>query len=144
MPYTIERVEVWAGELEDRPGALSSRLAHVMMNGHANLEMVVARTHHEKPGCAVLFLAPLMGDESKRAALDVGLSPAKHFPVVRIKGPDRPGLVAGIAGTLAHDDINIKGLTASAVGGEAVVYVRLESEEAARAAIGTLKPLLVD
>jgi hypothetical protein len=42
MAYTVKKVDVWAGEIADRPGGLASTLAALSSAG-ANIEFVVAR-----------------------------------------------------------------------------------------------------
>jgi UTP:GlnB (protein PII) uridylyltransferase len=61
---------------------------------------------------------------------------------LRVIGPDRPGLLAEIARTLADAGIRIDGLWAAALGGRAVQYVRLESYTAAKRAAQILTPKL--
>lgn len=144
MSFEISRVDVWAGELEDRPGALASKLAHLMMRAQANLEFVIARPSQDKPGRSVLYVAPLVGEQQEEVAQEVGLRRSKSINALRLVGPDRPGLAAGIAGTLASADLNITGLTASATQGQAIVYVRCASAEEIDAAIEVLTPVLCE
>lgn len=139
MEFQISRAAVWAGELEDRPGALASKLANLIMIAQANLEFIVARPAHERPGRGVLFVAPLTGPEQARAAAESGLSRAEGMHVVRLSGPDRPGLAAGIAGTLARDDLNIVGVSAAAVDGRVLMYLRFASARDAAAAETALR-----
>jgi len=49
MAYTIKKVDVWAGEVADRPGGLASTLA-AMQSAGSNIEFVVARRAPDKPG----------------------------------------------------------------------------------------------
>ncbi|MBN2448475.1 MAG: ACT domain-containing protein [Phycisphaerae bacterium] len=143
MSFEITRVDVWAGELEDRPGALSTPLAHIMMSAGANLEFIVGRPSHETPGHSVLFVAPLTTDEQRQAAADVNMRKSDAMHVLRLSGPDRPGLTAGVAGMLAQASINIVGISAAAIGGNALVYVRFASADDAAAAEKVLAEVLV-
>ncbi len=142
MLFEISKVDVWAGELEDRPGALSSKLAHIMMTAGADLEFVITRPTREQPGRGVVYVAPLTTPEQEQAANDVGLHRADTMYTLRLVGPDRPGLAAGVAGTLASEGINITGLSAAAARGGAVIYLRFASEEDTTAAIEALTPAL--
>lgn len=141
MAYEITRVDVWAGEVEDRPGALAAKLEALERAG-ANLEFVVVRPLTEAHGVGVLFAAPLIGTDQVRAAEEVGVRKAASMYVLRVIGPDRPGLVAGITRTVADAGINISGLTASALGDRAVAYLRFESDADARRAAQILTPRL--
>ena len=127
MGYEITRVDVWAGEMEDRPGALASKLEAVQRAG-ADLEFIVARRQPERPGTGVLFVAPLHGPEQTRAAEQAGLT-RTHIHSLRIVGPDRPGLAAGIARTLADAGLNIIGVSAAAFDDKALIYLRFETED---------------
>lgn len=142
MPFEITPVDVWTGELEDRPGALASKLAHIQVAAGANLEFAIARPLVEKPGFGVLYIAPLVGEKQRRVAEEIGLHRSSSIHAIRLVGPDRPGLIAGIAGTLAQADINITGLSAAAAEGRAIIYLRFESAEKAGEAAEVLRPLL--
>lgn len=142
MSFEIAPVDVWVGEIEDRPGRLSSKLAHIMMSAGANLEFVVARPSHEHSGSGVLFLAPISGPDQSRAAHEVGLHKSDEMHVLRLCGPDRSGLAAGLAGTLAQAEINITGLTAAAVGDRALLYVRFATRDELQAAREALTSVL--
>jgi hypothetical protein len=127
MGFEITRVDVWAGEIEDRPGALAEKLEALHRAG-ANLEFVIVRPSAGLPGTGVLFVAPLHGPQQTKAAEDVGLHHAATMPELRILGPDRPGQGAGIARTLAEAGINIAGLSAAAIGDQCLFYIRFETE----------------
>lgn len=139
MDFEVARVDIWAGQLEDRPGALASKLANIIMIAAANLEFIVARPARDRPGRGVLYLAPLSGPEQTRAAEESGLHRADSMYVVRLSGPDRSGLAAGIAGTLAQADLNIVGVSAAAVDGRVLMYLRFATEQEAVAAVDVLK-----
>jgi len=142
MSIDISSVDVWAGELEDRPGALASVLAQVTLCAGANLEFLVARPSPERPGCSILYVAPLNGPAQEDAAREAGLKRATHMHVLRLVGADRPGLLAGVAGTLAQADINIVGLTAASAKDISILYVRFASATDAQAAARLLAPVL--
>ena len=42
MAYRINKVDVWAGEIEDRPGGLAKKLA-VLAEAGANFEFLISR-----------------------------------------------------------------------------------------------------
>jgi hypothetical protein len=73
MAYSIKKVDVWAGEIADRPGGLASTLA-AMQSAGSNIEFVVARRAPDKPGTGVVFLTPIKGAKQKAAAQQAGLS----------------------------------------------------------------------
>ncbi len=128
MSYEITEVDVWAGTIEDRPGGLADKLDALHSAG-ANLEFVIARRAPDKPGKGVVFMAPIQGAEHIRAAEQAGLSKADSLHSLRLEGPDKPGLGAGITRVLADAGINLRGLSAAAVGQRCVVYFAFDSQE---------------
>ena len=138
MAYELEKVDVWAGTIEDRPGGLAEKLEALAKAG-VNLEFVVARRHGDKPGAGVVFVAPVKGAGPARAAKAAGLSKAEDMFSVRLMGPDKPGLGSTIAGAIAGAGINMGGLSAAALGRKCIVYFRFDSKEDANKAMGVLK-----
>jgi len=125
--FEITRVDVWVGQIEDQPGAICEKLGGVMRAG-ADLDFMVARPLAEEPGKSVLFIAPLHGPEQEQAAKEVGLRKSRT-QILRVEGPDRPGLGAGLTCTLAGTGINICGLTASVMCERCLFYLRFYSDD---------------
>ena len=134
MAFEINMVDVWTGELEDRPGALADKLEALQRAG-ANLEFAILRPSSDiLSSTGLLFVAPVVGREQTRAAEEVGLAKNASLHALRIAGRDQPGLVAGIARTLANARINITALWAAAIEGGSALYVRVESNADAKRA----------
>ena len=142
MAFEISRVDIWSGELEDRPGALASTLAKIMMLAEADLDFIIVRPRPDKPSRSVLYLAPIEGPEQIKAAENAGLHKSASIHAVRLVCPDHPGLAAGIAGTLAQADLNITGMSAAAKRGVAIAYLRFATNEDADAAMEVLTRIL--
>ena len=136
MAFEITRADVWAGEIEDRPGGLADKLEPVMRVG-ANLDFVIARPA-DKPGNAVVFITSLQGAEQTSAAEEAGLKKSSGAQSLRIEGPDSPGLTAGIARTLAEANISIRGLSGARMQDKALFYLRFDSQDDAEKAARTL------
>ena len=141
MAFEITRVDIWAGEIEDRAGGLAGKLEAVVQAG-ANLDFVIARRQPDKPGTGVVFLAPLRGTHQTRAAEGNGLTKAAGMHSIRIEGPDRPGLGALITKTVADAGINMRGLSAAAIGARCVTYVAFDNDADAARATEVLTPVL--
>ena len=139
--YTIKKVEVWAGEIADRPGGLASTLAAMQAAG-SNIEFVVARRAAEKPGTGVVFVTPIKGAKQKAAAQQAGLSTSEGLHSVRVEGPDRAGLGAKMTDALGSAGINLRGISAAALGRRAVSYFAFDSAADADNAIRILKKTL--
>ena len=164
MEFDISEVEVWEGEIEDRPGALSEQLAEVFRAG-ANLDLMISRpcpaAANARPSllasikrwlagsssgssgsdASTLFLAPLHGEAQTKAARDAGLR-RSPWRWLRLEGPDRPWLAAGIARTVADADLNMRSLTAATIGERCVLYLSFDSDADTRRAAEVLAPEL--
>jgi hypothetical protein len=143
MAYTIEKVDVWAGPIEDRPGGLA-RVLEGLGAAKVNLEFVIARRAPDKPGQAVLFTSPIRGAAQSKAARAAGLSKAQSLHSVRLAGPDKQGLGVKITRALADAGVNLRGLSAAAVKGCCVVYFAFDSAADATKARQLLKKTLAD
>ena len=128
MHYTISRVEVWSGEIQDRRGALADMLKLVLDAG-ANLDFVIGRPSPVKPATGILYIAPLEGEQQAQAARQAGLHPSSHIEALRIEGPDAKGLAEKICRTISDAAINISGFTGGRMADRCVVYIRFERED---------------
>lgn len=137
----ISRVDVWVAEIQDRPGALAEKLEALAQAG-ANLDFVIARRAPEKPGAAVVFVAPLRSARQQRAAQQAGFAKAASMHSLRVEHPDRPGIGAQITRALADAGINLRGISAASVGRRSVVYFAFDQAEDARKAAGLLRRAL--
>jgi len=134
MSVKVTKLDVWSGEIQDQPGGLTGVLRQ-LAGANANLEMVVARRQPDKPGAGIVFLAPVKGRKATESAAMAGLSPATGMAALRVEGTDRPGLGAKMTSAIADAGINMRGLSAAALGSRFVAYVAFDSvEDAAKAA----------
>ena len=90
----------------------------------------------------MVFLAPLKGTAQTRAAKNVGLSKATVLHSLRLEGPDRPGLGTKITATVADAGINMRGLSAAALGKRSVCYLAFDCAADAQKAGRLLKKAL--
>ncbi|MBI4524782.1 MAG: ACT domain-containing protein [Deltaproteobacteria bacterium] len=141
MAYTIKKVDVWAGEIADRPGGLAEKLTALSEAG-GNLEFLVSRRSPEKPGTGVVFVTPVKGAKEKKAAQAAGLATTDTLHSVRVEGPDRAGLGMKMTHALADAGINLRGVSAAALGRRAVTYFGFDSAADADNAIRILKKTL--
>jgi len=88
-----------------------------------------------------VFLTPLAGEDQVKAAADAGSLQTVSLHSVRIEGPDRPGLGTMMAKALADAGINLRGLSAAAIGRKFVCYLALDTTEDAENAVRTVKNL---
>lgn len=140
MALNVTRADVWAASIEDRPGGLAGKLAALAEAG-AQLEFVIARRASEMPGSGVVFLTPLKGAAQIGAAKKAGFKRTKGLHSLRVEGPDEPGLGAKMTRALAEAGINLRGLSAAAIGPRCVVHMALDSSSDAAKAARLLKRL---
>jgi hypothetical protein len=138
MDLFVERVDVWAATIEDKPGGLADVLA-VLRDAGANLQSVIARRAHDQPGKGVLFVTPLQSDREIRAASEVGFNVTHTLHSVRVLGRDRPGIAAELTQRLADAGINLRGFSASVIGNQFIAYVAVDSLQDANQVIELLK-----
>jgi hypothetical protein len=141
MAYTIKKVDVWAGEIVDRPGGLGEKLS-ALSDACANLEFLVSRRAPDKPGTGVVFVTPVKGAKQKNAAQQAGLATTDSLHSVRVEGPDRAGLGSKMSRALADAGINLRGVSAAALGRRAVTYFAFDSAADADTAMRVLKKAL--
>lgn len=142
MAYPVEKMEVWRGEVEDQPGALS-KVLEPMAKAGADLTVLLAYPHPKKSGWAQVLLAPVKGKRQTEAAKALGFSP-DEVPAVRLEGVNKPGVGSYITQTIARKGVNIYATNALVAGNRFVMLFRfLSSEDANRVfrALKALKPL---
>jgi predicted amino acid-binding ACT domain protein len=127
MSLKVTKLEVWSGEIRDRPGGLAGVLRELAGAG-ASLEMLVARRQPDRPGSGIVFLAPVKGRKAVSAAAVAGLAPTAGVSALRIEGTDRPGLGAQLTGAIADAGINVRGLSAAVVGGRFAAYLAFDGQ----------------
>ena len=140
MALDVKRVRVWAAEMKDRPGSLAAKL-EALAGAGANLEFAIARRAPDKPGMGVVFVTPIEGTAQITAAKTAGFSEATSLHSVRIEGRDAPGLGAKLTRKLADAGINLRGLSAAAIGGRMICHLAFDSAQDADKAIEILKTL---
>jgi hypothetical protein len=138
MAYAINKVDVWSGEIPDQPGGLAGTLEG-LQNAGVNLEFVVSRRAPEKPGTGVVFVTPIKGTKQKSAAGAAGLQTTDSLHSVRVEGPDRAGLGSKMTRALAEGGINLRGISAAAIGRRAITYFAFDSAEDANNALRILR-----
>jgi len=134
MGFKLDRIHVWSGEIPDQPGAMSAKLGPLAQAG-ANLEFILTRRLASRPGMGLLFVAPVTGAASVRAARSAGLSEVPDPIVLRVEGDNQAGLAHRLTQQWALAGINLQGLTMSVLAGKFVGYAAFDCvDDANRAA----------
>ena len=138
MDLLVERVDVWAATIEDKPGGLAETLS-VLKDAGANLQSIIARRSPGEPGKGVVFVTPLVGDKEIAAAAEAGFNVTRTLHSVRVVGSDRPGVAAELLQKLANGGINLSGISASVINRQFIAYVAVDSLEDANKVISILE-----
>jgi len=140
MKLSVSRTDVWAVTIEDQPGGLAGKLDALAQAG-ANLEFVIARRTPDQPGKGVVFVTPVKGVKQVKAAQEAGFEKTDSLHSIRIEGADKPGLCAAITRALSATGINLRGLSAAALGRKFVGYLAVDTLADATNAATILKKL---
>ncbi|MBB5463102.1 ACT domain-containing protein [Paraburkholderia sp. Cpub6] len=138
MELSVERVEVWAATIDDKPGGLAKVLS-VLRDAGVDLQFVVARRTPEAAGKGVVFVAPLEGESAIRAATQAGFSVSPSLHSVRVMGLDQLGIIAQLTQMLADGGINLRGVSAAVLGTQFIAYLAVDSLDDAEKAIDLLQ-----
>jgi hypothetical protein len=140
MALKVERVDTWAASLEDKSGSLASKLQG-LSDGRVNLEFVIARRAPDKPGTGVVFVTPIQGAAGSRAAREAGFQKTNSLHTLRIQGTNKRGEGSRITQALAESGLNLRGLSAAAIGPKYVAYVAVDTATDAAKAVRILRKL---
>jgi hypothetical protein len=139
MELLVERIDVWAASIEDKPGGVADVLA-ILRDAGANLQSIIARRAPDQPGTGVLFVTPLQSDREIGVAAQAGFNVTHTLHSIRVLGRDRPGIAAELTRKLADAGINLRGFSASVIGTQFVAYVAVDSLQDANRALEILRP----
>ncbi|OAI48084.1 hypothetical protein AYO44_01395 [Planctomycetaceae bacterium SCGC AG-212-F19] len=140
MAFRMQKIQVWAGDIPDRPGAAAAileRLAHAGVD----LEFVLTRPRRDNPEASVIFLAPIVEPDHIQAAKDAGLAPARDIAMLCLEGENRPGIGYDIMSRIAVAGINLRGLSVSTVEHRFVTYLAFDNADDLTQAIRLLATL---
>jgi hypothetical protein len=140
MKLDVSRTDTWAAVIDDRPGGLADKLAALATAG-ANLELIIARRAPEQRGSGVVFVTPLKGAKQIKAAEAAGFQKTDSLHTLRVEGADKPGVGLKLTQALAQAGINLRGLSAAALGKRYVSYLALDTAADAAKAAAALKKL---
>ena len=138
MDLIVEKEDVWIATLEDKPGALATKLTALAEAG-ADLDFVIARRSPERPGMGVVFVTPLSGDAELKAATAIGFSAINRLHSVRVEGVNEPGIGGTITNQLATAGINIRGFSGAVIGTRFVLHLAFDTSQDQEKAIQVIK-----
>jgi hypothetical protein len=135
MSLTVTKMDVWAAQIEDKPGGLA-KLLGALAGAGADLECLVARRDPSNAGKGVAFLTPVKGADVRKAAKAEGLTPAEKIATLKVEGNDKPGLGFRITSAIADSRVNLRGVSGIIAGRKFVAYLgfdgKADADKAAR------------
>jgi hypothetical protein len=140
MKLKVTKTDVWAAMIKDQPGGLAEKLQTLARAG-VNLEFLIGRRAPDRPGQGVVFITPIKGAKQKKAAEAAGFQKTTSLHSVRVQGQDKAGIGACMARALSEAGLNLRGISAAAIGKQFVTHLALDSAADAAKAIAILKKL---
>jgi hypothetical protein len=138
MAYTVNKVDMWSGAIDDRVGGLAAKL-EPLANARVDLEVAIARRQPHLPGKGAVFVGPVTGAKAQKAAEAAGLTKATDLAGLRVEGPNKPGESHRLTRLLADAGINLRGLSAIALGNKFVAALAFDNEADASKAASVLR-----
>lgn len=126
MALSIRRVQVWCGEISDRPGAAAAKLANLAQSG-ADLEFIFTRPNPLKPQTSVIFLAPITGPDQIQAARAAQLGPSLDTFMICVEGKNKAGIGYALMSNLAIAGLNLRGISISSINDRFVAYLAFDN-----------------
>jgi hypothetical protein len=138
MRIDIDRVDVWAASMADRPGGLAEKL-DILAQADIDLEFVTARRSPDKPGKGVVFVMPIKGARQVRTAKKAGFEKTKSLHGIRIATGNKPGFSSELAQKIAGAGINLRAFSGASISNRAIFYLAFDSEADAKKALQLIK-----
>ena len=126
MALTIEKLELWSGEVQDKAGGLAAALEPLVAAG-ADFSFVIARRQPDKPGTGIVFLGGLRGAKQAKAAQAAGLTNSAGVSALRVEASDKPGLLQSLLAKLRSSGISLRGVSASVIGNRCAILLAFET-----------------
>ena len=143
MALKVTKVDVWAGDLIDKPGGLADVLEQLARGGES-IDFLIARRSDKHVKVGKVFVTPVTAPKSKDAASRAALRRAAKLFTLRLEGGDKTGLGSKITRAIGNAGINAKGVSAAVIGNKFVAYISFDSEQDADQAMAALKRLKVN
>ena len=137
MAFRMHKVQVWSGEIPDRPGAAAAKLELLTRSG-VNLEFVFTRPQRGNADASMIFLAPISGPEQVQAARAAGLAPALDIAMLCVEGDNRAGIGYDIMSRLAVAGLNLRGISISSLGDRFAAFLAFDNADVAALAVQVL------
>ena len=141
--FTIKKFPMWSVEIDDVEGATTG-LYRVLADAGADIDFSLCRPIGDKPGRAILFLAPIKGKEQEEAARQADFKPRPDVVGVQVQVPSRVGGCFRLTAAIAHANLTIWALVTTVDGSRFTTVFALRSDKDADEAVKVLHKVLDD
>jgi len=138
--YTVEKIDIWVVELEDKPGATTG-LFSVLAEAGADLQFALARRQPDKMGKGILFVSPIKPGKPEEAARRAGFVLKNEVVGARVTADNAPGLGFKLTQALGAAGLNLRALSAHTIGKQCVVVIAFDNAADAEKGCQVLKLL---
>ena len=137
---TIEKMDIWTVEMEDKPGAATG-LFSVLAEAGVDLQFAIARRQPDKLGKGILFASPIKPGKQEEAAQRAGFARRSDVVGVRVTADDKPGLALKLTQALGAAGLNLRALLANAIGKQCVMVIAFDNATDAEKGAQVLRQL---
>lgn len=139
--FTIKKFPIWSVEIDDVAGSTTG-LFKILADAGADIEFSLSRPLGDKPGKAILFLAPIKGKKQEEAARRADFVQRKDVIGVQVQGPSRVGGNFRLTAALSHENLPIRALVTTVDGQRFTTVFAFKNEDDADAAVKVLHKVL--
>ncbi len=139
--FSIKKFQMWSVEVDDVVGSTTG-LFKVLADAGADIEFSLSRPIGDKPGKAILFLAPIKGKKQEDVARRADFELRKDVVGVQVQGPSRVGGNFRLTAALEHANLSVRALVTTVDGERFTTVFALKSDEDADLAIKVLKQVI--
>ena len=137
---TVEKIDIWTVEMDDRPGATTG-LFSVLAEAGADLQFALARRQPDKLGKGILFVSPIQPGKVEEAARRAGFASRSDVVGVRVTADNKPGLGFKMTQALGAAGLNLRALSAHTIGKQCVIVAAFDNAADAEKGCQVLKQL---
>jgi len=139
--FTIKKFPMWSVEVDDVAGATTG-LFKILADAGADIDFSLSRPLGDKPGRAILFLAPIQGKKQEAAAKQADFVKRDDVVGVQIQGPSRVGGNFRLTAALAHENLSVRALVTTLDGTRFTTVFGMQSDADADRAMKVLHKVL--
>src|SRR5437667_10357769 len=132
--FAIKKFPMWSVEIDDVAGSTTG-LFKILADAGADIEFSLSRPLGDKPGKAILFVAPIKGKKQEDAARQADFKLRPDVVGVQVQGPSRVGGNFRLTAALAHEDLSVRALVTTVDGTRFTTVFGLQSDADADRAV---------